>query len=151
MVVIVRAKSKDADAVLDLVGRLLAELSDESSSFPGLDRTRLRDHLSRDMDGFTAFLATDAGSPIGVVTVAEAVAVYADGRYGIISELYIEPEYRSQGVGAQLLRAVQSEARSRGWSRIEVTAPPGSRWDRSVAFYKQNGFVFAGPKLKLLL
>jgi hypothetical protein len=40
-------------------------------------------------------------------------------------------------------------ARERGWRRLDVTAPPGDAWRRTVAFYEKNGFVFTGPKLRL--
>jgi hypothetical protein len=39
----------------------------------------------------------------------------------------------------------------RGWTRLDVTAPEAERWTRTRRFYKKEGFVFAGPKLKCLL
>src|SRR5262249_33584379 len=116
-----------------------------------IDRPRVREHFSCAADRMTAFLAMEGDSPVGVVTVAEAVAAYAGGRYGIVSELYVDPRHRSNGVGAQLLEPAQREAGPHGWLRLEVAAPLGRRWDRSVTFYQQNGFVLTGPKLTLLL
>jgi GNAT superfamily N-acetyltransferase len=140
------------DTVLTLVERLLTELSGDPGHHASIDRNAVRPQLLEAPDRFSAFLAVDEqGTPVGVVTVTEAIAAYAGGRYGIISELYVEPTHRSAGVGRQLLGAVLSEARARGWARVDVTAPPGSRWDRTVSFYQQNGFVFTGPKLKYLL
>jgi len=148
---VVRATPLHIDTVLDLVDRLLTELSDESSLFANTDRAKIVADVSAAADRWTAFLAVDGDVPIGVITTTEAVAAYAGGRYGIITELYIDPAYRSRGVGAQLLAAVRAEGESRRWPRIEVTAPPDARWDRSVAFYERNGFIFTGRKLKLLL
>ena len=81
----------------------------------------------------------------------EPVAAYAGGRYGLISELYVDPGYRNAGVGRQLLAAVHAEGVSRGWHRLDVAAPPDPRWDRTFSFYLNNGFVFTGRKLKCLL
>ena len=151
MIAVVRATSLHIDTVLDLVDRLLTELSDGSSLFANSDRARIVADVSAAADRWTAFLAVDGDAPIGVITTTEAVAVYAGGRYGVITELYVDPAFRSRGIGAQLVAAVRAKGESRGWPRIEVTAPPGTRWDRSVAFYEQNGFIFTGRKLKLLL
>jgi len=140
------------DIVLKLVGRLLAELADTQTVVEAVDPAAITPQLLAASDRFAAFLAlNDEDTPTGVVTLTEAVAVYAGGRYGIISELYVEPAYRSAGLGQALLKAVHAEARSRGWRRVDVAAPPDSRWDRTFRFYLQNGFVLTGRKLKYLL
>jgi GNAT superfamily N-acetyltransferase len=152
MVTISRATPADLPAVLDLVGRLLAELSDDPGEFAGLKLDSIAPALDRAGDRFVAFLARSAdGEPIGVATLTEAVAIYAGGAYGIISELMVLPAHRRSGVGPMLLAAAQSYGRSRGWRRLDVTAPPGERWRRTVAFYERNGFVFTGPKLRYAL
>src|ERR1700730_3767249 len=129
MVTVVRASSGQLKTVLALVERLLAELSTEPDEFNGLDVTTVGPQLLDASNQFVAFLAIDtAGEPVGVATLTEAVAAYAGGRYGIISELYVEPNRRSQGVGRQLLDAIRREAQSRGWHRVDVAAPPDERW-----------------------
>ena len=65
--------------------------------------------------------------------------------------MFVAPSYRSQGVGAALVRAAQQIAKEKGWKRIDVTAPESERWERTRRFYEKLGFVFTGPKLKLLL
>ena len=143
------AAPDEIDLVLNLVHRLLIELSDEPSEFAGWDANQVRLALQDAGDRFIAYLArTEGGEPVGVATLTEAVAAYAQGRYGIISELYVAPEYRSNGVGHRLLEAVKALARARGWRRVDVTAPPEARWERTVEFYRGQGFVFTGPKLR---
>ncbi|RKX31942.1 MAG: hypothetical protein DRP46_02215 [Candidatus Zixiibacteriota bacterium] len=77
-------------------------------------------------------------------------AIYANGRYGIINEMYVPPEFRSSGFGEKLIETVKEYAKSRGWVRIDVTARPGEKWRRTVGFYKREGFTFTGPKLRFL-
>lgn len=146
---IARAGAADRAAVLGLVGRLLAELEEKPEEFAGLDRGRVLGLLDAAGDRFTAFLARSGGRDVGVLTLTEHFAIYAGGTYGVIDELYVAPEHRSSGVGARLLEAAAAHGAARGWRRIDVTAPPGTAWKRTVRFYESRGFVFTGPKLRL--
>jgi GNAT superfamily N-acetyltransferase len=100
-VAIVQASATDRDDVLVLVERLLHELEDRPEEFAGLDRAKTLRDLERDWERFAAFLArTPGGQAVGVATLVETFAIYTGGRYGVIDEMYVVPEYRSQGVGA---------------------------------------------------
>jgi len=149
---VVRAAPEQLPVVLELIQRLLAELSDDPAEFVGWNPVQVGPALEAAGDRFAALLAcTAVGEIVGVVTLTEAVAAYAGGRYGIISELYVVPSHRSEGVGRSLLDAVKAYGRERGWRRVDVTAPPEARWERTVDFYRRNGFVFTGPKLRCQL
>jgi GNAT superfamily N-acetyltransferase len=143
-----RATWSDLPEVLRLVERLLDELH-EDDEFVGLDRHRTLGDLEREGNRFVALLARrEDGEAAGVLTLTETFAIYAGGRYGVIDELYVAPAHRSSGVGRLLLDAAAAVGRERGWRRIDVTAPPGDKWQRTVSFYEKNGFVFTGPKLR---
>lgn len=151
-VTIVRASATDRDDVIVLVERLLYELEDRPEEFAGLDRAKTLRDLEMDWERFTAFLArAPGGEAVGVATLVETFAIYAGGRYGVIDEMYVAPEYRCRGVGRQLIDAVKRHGRLRGWARVDVSAPPEGRWARTVAFYERQGFVFTGPKLRFRL
>jgi len=138
--------------VLELVERLLAELGEEGEETGLLPKPALIASWRTRGAGATAYLAFDgSGRAIGVATLSESWAAYAGGRYGILNEMYVAPEHRSRQVGARLIEAVRDHGRRRGWRRLDVTAPESPRWDRSRRFYESRGFVFTGPKLKLLL
>lgn len=148
---IVRAGTADRAAVIALVERLLAELEEKPEEFAGLDRLRVQRGLDAAGERFTAFLARAGGREIGVLTLTEHFAIYAGGTYGVIDELYVAPEHRASGVGGRLLAAAAAHGSARGWRRLDVTAPPGAAWERTVRFYESRGFVFTGPKLRLAL
>jgi GNAT superfamily N-acetyltransferase len=97
-------------------------------------------------------LAAREGSEIvGILTLNETFAIYANGNYGVIDEMYVIPSRRSTGIGKELVEAAKELGLQRGWSRIDVTAPESERWERTRRFYEKEGFAFTGPKLKYLL
>ena len=150
-IAVARASGRDAGAVAALVHRLLGEIHGGTPPAP-LDRyARTGRRLLTEGDDYAALLARDGAQPVGVVTLATCASLYALGRFGVIAEFYVAPEWRSAGVGAALLRAAVAHARDRGWTRIEVGAPDVPRWARTVAFYTSNGLVEVGPRLKLPL
>ncbi len=149
---IVRATAADRETVVALVERLLEELEDRPEEFAGLDRERVLREVEASGEAFTAFLARrPGGDAVGVVTVVETLAIYAGGRYGVIDEMYVAPECRGAGVGRLLIEAAKELGRQRGWVRLDVTAPPEKKWERTVKFYEKQGFVFTGPKLRCRL
>lgn len=144
-----QARAEDAAIVADFVTRLLAELFDSTRDPVEMEQTA-RNLLARP-DLFTAFIARRADQPVGVLTLATCVSVYARGRFGEIAELCVNPGERSAGVGEALIAAAADYGRQQGWSRLEVGAPPADRWARTVAFYERNGFTEIGPRLGLAL
>jgi GNAT superfamily N-acetyltransferase len=138
--------------VLGLVARLLEELGEEGDEAGTLNAGELAAAWRANEPRHRVFLAHAAdGRAVGVATLTAAFAVYAGGEYGIINEMYVVPEHRSEGVGGLLIEAIKDHARTLGWRRLDVTAPESARWSRTREFYERHGFVFTGPKLKLLL
>jgi GNAT superfamily N-acetyltransferase len=150
--IIRRAEERDLPLVLDLVEQLLRELGEEGDELGELQSEAVLSQWRSLGDRTVALLAeTPVGEAVGVVTVVETFAIYANGQYGIINEMYVAPNHRSAGVGARLIEEVVALGRARGWSRIDVTAPESPRWERTRSFYEKQGFAFTGPKLKVLL
>jgi len=103
-------------------------------------------------EGVWSFLATtDDDRDVGVVMLNECAAIYAGGRFGEISELYVVPDSRSKNVGALLTEAAVAFGRKRKWPFIEVGAPSVPAWQRTVDFYLKRGFEEVGPRLQLTL
>ena len=149
-----RATADDAQEVAVMVGELLTEIMD-TISVPAfnfdLDETtaRLKDFLNRDK--YFVFVARNSNErAVGFVALYESYALYAEGCFGTMPELYVRPEYRSKHVGCGLVSQARSFA-SR-WKRLEVTTPPLPQFDKTLAFYEREGFAIAGGhKLKLTL
>ncbi|MAO92046.1 MAG: GNAT family N-acetyltransferase [Rhodospirillaceae bacterium] len=149
---IVRAGENDADLVAIMVHRLLHEIGAWHGA-PDDERIHAvcRQLLEED-NQFSALLAFDMERrPVGVMTLTEAVAIYAEGRLGIIMELYVVPDARSAGIGDRLIQEARQIGKSRGWKLLEVNSPDGEEWTRTRAFYERQGFRHVGPFMKLEL
>ncbi|MBO9452618.1 GNAT family N-acetyltransferase [Tropicibacter sp. R16_0] len=142
------ARPEEASKVAQLVASLLSELDGQPVD-PSLIAASAESVLA--LPTVTAFLAFFREEPIGVLVLNECAAIYAGGAFGEISELYVNPEWRSSGVAKQLVLAAQTFAKERGWKRLEVGAPPQPEWARSLAFYRREGFEEVGPRLRCIL
>ncbi len=152
---VTQAQPEDAAVVAALVGELLHEImaavSDKVFNFHLADTEAravawLRDGL------YSVLLAHDGRVPIGFLALYQSYALYTEGVYGTIPEFYVRPAHRSNGVGAALLEQARRLGQSRGWRRLEVTTPPLPEFDRTLAFYRREGFsISGGRKLKLEL
>ena len=89
---------------------------------------------------------------IGFGAICESRSLYAEGPFGILQEFYVMEEYRSQGIGRKLLRKIVEYAKFKKWKRLELCTPPLPEFDRTVEFYRANGFeITGGHKMKLTL
>lgn len=152
-----RATKDQSDAISILVGELLQEIMDRI----GIDvfhfdleetKARLAEFIEHEKN--FVFVATDQNIDeiIGFVTVYEGFALYAEGVFGTMAELYVKPSYRSQGIGKMLIQAVKDFGDERGWKRLEVTTPPLPQFDATLSFYEREGFeISGGRKLKVVL
>ena len=143
------ATIRDVEIIAALVHQLLVELTPEDKSPPAFEKIyATAKTLLEDIHSIWCFLAmSEDGEAIGVLTLNECAAIYAGGRFGEISELYVKPNYRSKGVAPKLLVAAKEFGRLKAWKSMEVGAPSLPKWERTVAFYRENGFYEIGPRL----
>src|ERR1035437_2774955 len=140
-----KATVNDSNEIAVMVGELLDEIMAaigiQVFNF-SLDETalRLKDFIGQEK--YFVFVARDGNTnAIGFVAMYEGYALYAEGAFGTIPELYVRPAYRSQGVGLRMLEQAKSFGNSRGWTRLEVTTPPLPQFDKTLLFYEREGFA----------
>jgi GNAT superfamily N-acetyltransferase len=146
---IVFAAPDDAEAVALLTGGLLGEIMEKVGEKvfrfdEEATRERAADLIGRGV--YFVLLAREGGGCVGYLSMFESYALYTEGAYGTIPEFYVVPECRSRGIGRQLLEAARAFASAKGWKRFEVTTPPLPEFDRTLAFYKVNGFAISGGR-----
>jgi GNAT superfamily N-acetyltransferase len=80
------------------------------------------------------------GSLAGMAAFAVVRTIERDEPLGRITALVVDAGHRGRGVGSALVAAVESELRSRGCGRMEVTS--GARAERAPAhaLYERLGF-----------
>ena len=147
---IVMASPADSEVVAELVYSLLMEFfSEQSHLFPIEKMKNAAAELLIPGSGVWSFLAMNGNDVVGMINLNECAAIYAGGRFGEITELYIKPEFRSKKVGEKLISKAKDFAREKKWETIEVGAPDVPRCQRTVNFYLRNGFSEIGPRLEI--
>ena len=105
----------------------------------------LKDYYHRHLaDGtFVSWLATDGEKIIGTsgMSFVEKPPYFGcpNGRIGLLSSMFTDPDYRRRGIAKELLRRVTDEARAYGCGMVQITAS-----DMGVLLYTDFGFVKNG-------
>jgi GNAT superfamily N-acetyltransferase len=87
---------------------------------------------------------------VGMASLCQSHALYTLGTFGIVQEFYVQPDYRSRGIGKRLLARALQFAREQGWQRLELCTPPLPDFQATLEFYQREGFeVTGGRKMKL--
>lgn len=133
-----------SDAVA--VSILLAALFEEVEGSPDAeDIHEMFAEIEEDDSHSTLLALNEDGDIVGIMTIVECLSISAGGKYGVINELYVVPEYRSEGVGKLLVAEVKELAEHRNWKRLEVTTP-GDEFSKTLHFYEKEGFYKIGPR-----
>ncbi len=136
------ADASDAAAV----ALLLAALFEEVEGSPDAEDIHEIFADMEDDDHHSTLLALDDDDDIvGILTIVECLSLSAGGKYGVLNELYVVPEYRSEGVGRLLIAEAKELAEAREWKRLEVTTP-GDEFSKTLHFYEKEGFYRIGPR-----
>jgi GNAT superfamily N-acetyltransferase len=141
----------DAEAVAAAVESLLVELGGRRPERDELV-AQVRALLA-DPDGGSVLVAEAEGRLVGVLSASWQRAIHVPGVYATIQDLWVDADWRSRGVGAELVEAIASQARSRGVSRLEVGLPRETfaTIASTESFYRRNGFEDLGPRMRRLL
>jgi hypothetical protein len=96
---VVAANPADAEVVGELVYSLLLELfAEHSHLFPLEKMQKAAAELLPPDSGVWSFLAMNGNDVVGMINLNECSAIYAGGKFGEITELYVKPEFRSSSL-----------------------------------------------------
>ncbi|HVO53164.1 MAG TPA: GNAT family N-acetyltransferase [Solirubrobacterales bacterium] len=142
------ATAADVPAAADAVGELLTELGGQRPGTAELEEEARA--LVEDPALGVLLVAEAGGELLGVLAASHVRALHVPGRYLVIQDLWVRPDWRSRTIGADLLAAIAEVARQQGLPRIEVGLPQetfaGIR--ATEAFYLGNGFVSLGIRMR---
>lgn len=144
-----KASVADADDVSSLVVRLMAEISEQTNN-PDInvepEQTRQCCEKLLKAGCYKALVGYEKGVPVAVSTFVDTYALYAGGKIGIVQEFYVLPEYRSTGIGSQLLENVKRYGAHNGWRCLELCTPPLPEFEKALDFYQRSGLTPVGGR-----
>jgi ribosomal protein S18 acetylase RimI-like enzyme len=115
---------------------------------PAEFETRFSEWLARHRESHRGYMATIAGVSVGCawLVIVDRVPGPArfDRRGGMLQSVYVSPEYRNGGVGADLVDLLIGDAREMGLDYLIVHPS-----ERSFPFYRRLGFAAAEKALEL--
>jgi GNAT superfamily N-acetyltransferase len=142
------ARADDVEAVVEGLERLLHELSGDA---PGRGQMRAAvGALINDPELGCLLLAEAHGKVIGFLAASWQFALHIPGRYCILQDLWVVPEWRSRGIGGALLRGLHDTMAEREIDRVEVGLPSARFVSVAAtkAFYLNNGYSLIGSRMR---
>ena len=137
-----RLTDKELDTFIEMrINQLREEGAKENIDL----RPALKDYYNRHIrEGtFVSWLAVDGDKIIGTsgMSFVEKPPYFGcpNGKIGLLSSMFTNPDYRRKGIAKELLRRVVEEARKYGCGTIQITAS-----DMGVKLYTAYGFVHYG-------
>ena len=151
MIRVIKCTKDHIEIITGLIFKLLKDFNDRSGSNFNSNRNIILDTTVNliDRETFGCYVAFANDRPVGIITIAPCFAIYNGGDFGVITELYVDQDLRSSGIGKLLLAKAYEFAKLNGWTKLEVGAPNKNEWPRTIEFYKKNGFEEKGPKLRI--
>ncbi|WEK32782.1 MAG: GNAT family N-acetyltransferase [Candidatus Pseudomonas phytovorans] len=145
--VISQANLQDFEVLVELASRL----NEECGHFERVKLSAINSSVRRCLSDSSKVVLV-IREPVRVVgfAVVSEVGSLCSGSNGLISELYILPERRGDGLAKALLSAVNEYAINRQWRCVEIGSP--TRFPvESYVFYLRNGFDEINPRLRRVL
>jgi GNAT superfamily N-acetyltransferase len=135
------AASADAVDVTD-AARLLHDFNTEfDTPTPGPDVLARR--LQALLSGDRTYCVLAGRPAVGIALVTLRPNVWFDAPVALLDELYVTPEHRGSGIGAEVIAEVRAEARRRGIELIEINVDEPDVDARR--FYERHRFTCVDP------
>lgn len=95
-------------------------------------------------EDFKALIIRDGDRAIGFATYYFGFSSWS-GKHLFLDDLYLETEYRKQGLGAQIMDQLEAIARDKDCKSMRWLV---SRWNEpAIAFYKKRGTVIEDTEM----
>ena len=125
-----------ADLWVDLAE---SQRAHDSHILPADNRPRIRQSIAEHLVQDRVFVARDQGTTLGfVMFTIERAAFKQDVLRGIVENLYVRPERRSEGIGSALLSAAEESLTEQGVDAIALEVM--ARNEAARQFYQRAGY-----------
>ncbi len=117
------AVGSDLDQLCDLAGQLLVQIG---ACVTVQDARRVLEHILNSTDVGIVLVAEDKGQLCGYAYGAYVWRAEFAGETMDIVAVFVDPRFRSKGVGRSLVAALLENARQRGIRRVTAEVHPGN-------------------------
>ena len=117
------AVGADLDQICDLAGQLLVQIGAHATV---QDARRVLEHILQSPDLGIVLVAENNGQLAGYAYGAYVWRAEFAGETMDIVAVFVDPRFRSKGVGGSLVAALLENARRRGIRRVTVEVHPGN-------------------------
>jgi len=133
------ARSDESETLATLWVRLAEDQQRHGSHLlPAENRQHIRETVVRHIVSNTLLVARD-GDIVGFVMFTMETAGYRqDTVRGIVENIYVEPEYRGEGLGERLLDEAEAELAQRGAEAVALEVLADNEAARR--FYRRQGY-----------
>jgi len=131
------AVAEDESALL----RMMRNLAEQEPGAYFFDEPVVREVLRKFLaspDLGEAWVFLDRETPVGYIVLTFGYSFEFHGRDSFIDELYIEPQYRRQGIGRRAMQFVEERARELGVNAIHLEVDQGN--DAAAELYRRAGY-----------
>ena len=132
----------DADAIASIL-ESTSEVRSVADRGHVANVTILCKNLERGLETETSTVfvaAVDGDRAVGYCAVHWTPFLFLKGGEAYVTELFVHPQHRGQGIGSKLLDQVEDEARKRGCARLSLlNGKESEAYDRG--FYKTRDWV----------
>ncbi|WP_256300274.1 GNAT family N-acetyltransferase [Haloarchaeobius salinus] len=135
------AMLSELDTLVDLWVDLATEQGPHGSHVqPAENRTTMRERLAHHVVDGSVLVDRVEDEVVGFVSFERTGSeVSVDAVRGLVSNLYVAPDYRGAGRGAALLDAAEAELRERGVDVVQLEVMASNIRARS--FYSEQGYA----------
>ena len=129
--------AEDESALL----RMMRSLAEQEPGAYFFDEPVVREVLRKFLaspDLGEAWVFLDREKPVGYIVLTFGYSFEFHGRDSFIDELYIEPQYRRQGIGRRAMQFVEERARELGVNAIHLEVDQGN--DAAAELYRRAGY-----------
>jgi len=130
----------DLDGLVEQWVQLAAEQRDYGSRLlADANREPIRETLARSVVTGNARIARDDGGIVGFVTFEPDAGAYeTDATTGTVTNLFVRPDRRGEGVGGELLAAAERALSEAGADAVSLEVMAGNEAARR--FYRREGY-----------
>ena len=121
--------------------RMMRKLAQQEPGAYFFDEPVVREALRKFLaspDLGQAWVFLEEEIPIGYIVLTFGYSFEYHGRDSFIDELYLEPQYRRQGIGRRAMQFVEERARELGVNAIHLEVDPGN--DPAAELYCRTGY-----------